>query len=190
MISMTAFMRQNGFDGKLPELKEEPPVISDFLTRKYGRVDILRTNQDIICQNFHNFLKLFRKILRRLYENDDSHRAIDLFQYCRFLYAILHVSNQEIYHRLTRLILPQKMSPYFEYLDRYVMSASPFCVEIFANVPASETKLDNCVICQSDNSANVIGKCPQHNICCLGCFPRVVQNQKSCPSCRSSNFLP
>lgn len=189
MISMTAFMRQNGFQEKIPKLKEAP-VISDFLTRNYGRAGILRTNQDIICQNFRDFLKLFRKILRRLYENDDSHRAIDLFQYCRFLYATLHVSNQEIYHRLTRLILPQKMSPYFEYSDRYVMSASPFCVEIFANVPASETKLDNCVICQSDNSANVIGKCPQHNICCLDCFPRVVQNQKSCSTCRSPDFLP
>ena len=189
MISMTAFMRQNGFQEKIPELKEAP-VIPDFLIRNSDGRAGLFTNQDIICQNFRNFLKLFRKILRRLYENDDSHRAIDLFQYCRFLYATLHVSNQEIYHRLTRLILPQKMSPYFEYSDRYVMSASPFCVEIFDNVPASETKLDNCVICQYDNSANVIGKCRQHNICCLGCFPQVVQNQKSCSTCRSPDFLP
>ena len=189
MISMTAFMRQNGFQENFPELKEVL-VIPDFLTGNYGGRAGLFTNQDIICQNFRNFLKLFRKILRRLYEMDDSHRAIDLFQYCRFLYATLHVSNQEIYHRLTRLILPQKMSPYFEYSDRYVMSASPFCVEIFDNVPASETKLDNCVICQSDNSANVIGRCPQHNICCLGCFPQVVQNQKSCSTCRSPDFLP
>ena len=170
IISMTAFMRQNGFQEKIPKLKEAP-VISDFLTRNYGRAGILRTNQDIICQNFRDFLKLFRKILRRLYENDDSHRAIDLFQYCRFLYASLHVSNQEIYHRLTRQIPFEKCRPYSEYLNRYVMSASPFCTEIFANVPASETKLDNCVFCQSDNSANVIGKCPQYNICCLDCFP-------------------
>lgn len=189
MISMTAFMRQNGFQEKIPELKEAP-VIPEFLTRNYGRAGFSFTYQDIICQNFRNFLKLFRKILRRLYEIDDSHHAIDLFQYCRFLYATLHVGNRDIYHRFTRQIPFQKMSPYFEYLERYVMPVSLFCTEIFANVPASETKLDKCVFCQSDNSANVIGRCPQHNICCLGCFPRVVQNQKSCPTCRGNNFLP
>lgn len=189
MISMTAFMRQNEFQEKIPELKEAL-VIPDFLTRNYGGRAGLFTNQDIICQNFRNFLKLFRKILRRLYKIDDSHRAIDLFQYCRFLYASLHVSNQEIYHRLTRQIPFEKCRPYSEYLDRYVMSASPFCTEIFANVPASETKLDNCVFCQSDDSATVIGRCPQHNISCLKCFPRVVQNQKSCPTCRREFFLP
>lgn len=188
MISMTAFMRQNEFQENFPELKEVP-VIPDFLTGNYGRAGFSFNYQDIICQNFRNFLKLFRKILRRLYEIDESHRAIDLFQYCRFLYATLHVSNQEIYHRLTRQILPQKMSPYFEYLDRYVMPVSLFCVEIFANVPASETELDKCVICQSDNSANVIGRCSQHNICCSECFPRIVK-LSTCPSCRSPDFLP
>lgn len=188
-ISMTAFMRQNGFQEKIPKLKEAP-VIPDFLTRNYGRADFSFTNQDIICQNFRNFLKLFRKILRRLYEIDGSHRAIDLFQYCRFLYATLHVSNQEIYHRLTRQILPQKLSPYFEYLDRYVMSSSQFSVEIFAMIPASEKELDRCAICQSDNSANVIGRCSQHNICCSECFPRIVQNLKACPICREEFFLP
>ncbi len=189
IISMTAFMRQNRFQEKIPELKEAP-VIPDFLTRNYGRAGFSFTYQEIICQNFRNFLKLFRKILRRLYKIDDSHCAIDLFQYCRFLYATLHVGNRDIYHRFTRQIPFQKMSPYFEYLERYVMPVSPFCTEIFANVPASETKLDKCVFCQSDNSANVIGRCPQHNICCLGCFPRVIQNQKSCPTCRSPDFLP
>lgn len=188
MISMTAFVKQNGFQENFPELKEVP-VIPDFLTGNYGRAGFSFNYQDIICQNFRNFLKLFRKILRRLYEIDESHRAIDLFQYCRFLYATLHVSNQEIYHRLTRQILPQKMSPYFEYLDRYVMPVSLFCVEIFANVPASETELDKCVICQSDNSANVIGRCSQHNICCSECFPRIVK-LSTCPSCRSPDFLP
>jgi hypothetical protein len=189
IISMTAFMRQNGFQEKIPELKEVS-VIPDFLTRNYGRAGFLFTYQDIICQNFRNFLKLFRKILRRLYEIDDSHRGIDLFQYCRFLYATLHISNQEIYHRLTRQIPFEKCRPYFEYLDRYVMPKSPFCEEIFANVPASETKLDKCAFCQSDDSSTVIGRCPQHNICCLECFPRVVQNQKSCPTCRREFFLP
>jgi hypothetical protein len=159
MISMTAFMRQNGFKEKIPELKGAP-VIPKFLTKNYGRAGFLFTYQDIICQNFSNFLKLFRKILRYLsYVNDSSH-SIDLFQYCRFLYATLHVSNQEIYHRFTRQILPQKLSRYFEYLERYVMPVSPFCVEIFATVPASETELDKCVFCQSDDSATVIGKCP------------------------------
>jgi len=189
MISMTAFMRQNGFQEKIPELKEAP-VIPEFLTRNYGRAGFSFTYQDIICQNFRNFLKLFRKILRKLYKIDDSHRAIDLFQYCRFLYASLHVSNQAFYHRFTRQIPFQKMSPYSEYLDRYVMSASPFCVEIFANVPASEKELDGCTICQSDDSATVIGRCPQHNICCLECFPQVVQNLEICQSCRSPDFLP
>jgi len=189
MISMTAFMRQNGFHDKLPELKEEPQVISDFLTRNYGRAGILRTNQDIICQNFRDFSKLFRKILRYLSYVDDSQPSIDLFQYCRFLYATLHVSNQPIYHRLTRQIPFEKCRPYSKFLKRYVMSASPFCVEIFANVPASETKLDKCVICQSDNSANVIGKCKKHNICCSECFPRIVK-LSTCPSCRSPDFLP
>jgi hypothetical protein len=189
MISMTAFMRQNGLNDKLPELKEAP-VIPEFLTKNYGRAGFSFTHQDIICQNFRNFLKLFRKILRYLsYVNDSSH-SIDLFQYCRFLYATLHVGNQQIYHRFTRQIPPQKMSRYFEYLERYVMPESPFCVEIFATVPASETKLDKCAICWTDDSATVIGRCPQHNICCLDCFPRVVQNQKSCPTCRSPDFLP
>ena len=189
MISMTAFMRQNGFQEKIPELKEAP-VIPEFLTRNYGRAGFSFTYQDIICQNFRNFLKLFRKILRRLYENDGSHRAIDLFQYCYFLYASLHVSNQAFYHRFTRQVPLQKLNPYFEYLKRYVMSASPFCVEIFANVPASEKELDGCTICQFDDSATVIGRCPLHNICCLKCFPRVVQNQKSCSICRREFFLP
>jgi len=189
MISMTAFMRQNGFNDKFPELKEEP-VIPEFLTRNYGRAGFSFTYQDIICQNFRNFLKLFRKILRYFYLVDDSSRSIDLFQYSRFLYATLHVGNQQIYHRFTRQVPFQKLSPYFEYLERYVMSASPFCVEIFAIVPASETELDKCTICQTDNSATVIGRCDKHNICCLVCFPRVVQKQEICPSCRSPNFLP
>jgi hypothetical protein len=188
MISMTAFMRQHGFQENFPELKEVP-VIPDFLTKNYGRAGLF-TNQDIICQNFRNFLKLFRKILRYFSSIDDSHRAIDLFQYCRFLYATLHVSNDEIYHRFARQILRQKLRTYFEYLDRYLMSASPFCVKIFATVPASETELDKCVICLTEKSATVIGRCPKHNICCLGCFPQVVQKQKSCSICRIPDFLP
>ncbi len=190
MISMTAFMRQHGFDGKLPELKEAP-VIPDFLTRNYGEAHFSFNYQDIICQNFRNFLKLFRKILRDLSYVDDSQRSIDLFQYCRFLYATLHVSNQPIYHRFTLHVSIKKLSQYFEYLERYVMSASPFCVEIFATVPASETELDNCAICLTENSASVIGKCDKHNICCLGCFPGVAKNESTCcPLCRGNNFLP
>jgi hypothetical protein len=189
MISMTAFMRQNGFQEKIPELKEAS-VIPDFLTKNYGRAGFSFNYQNIICQNFRNLLKLFRKILRRLYEIDGSHRAIDLFQYCRFLYASLHVSNRDINRRLIPHIPFEKCRPYSKFLERYVMLASPFCVEIFANVPASETELDKCVICQSDNSANVIGKCPEHNICCLDCFQGDVQKLEVCPSCRSPNFLP
>lgn len=190
MISMTAFMRQNGFDGKLPELKEES-VIPEFLTRNYGRAGILRTNQDIICQNFRDFLKLFRKILRYLSYVDDSQRSIDLFQYCRFLYATLHVGNRDIYHRFVRLVSDfKKFSPYSKFLKRYDMLASPFCVEIFATVPASETELDKCAICQIDHSANVIGKCKKHNICCLNCFREVVKKQSTCPTCREQYFLP
>ena len=191
MISMTAFMRQNGFNDKIPELKEEP-VIPDFLTKNNGRTDLAFTNLNIISQNIRNFLKLFRKILRILCKIDDSQCSIDLLQYCRFLYATVHVSNQEIYHRFTRQVSHfRKFSPYFEYLEkRYVMSASQFCVKIFAMVPASEKELDRCAICQSDNSASVIGRCPKHNICCLECFPRVVQTQQSCPTCRSPDFLP
>jgi len=190
MISMTAFMRQNGFNKKIPELKEEP-VILDFLVKKYGKAGFSFTYQDIICQNFRNFLKLFRKIMRYLSYVDDSSRSIDLFQYCRFLYATVHVGNQQIYDRFVRQFSDfQKLSPYFEYLERYHMSASLFCVEIFATVPASETELDKCVICQSDNSANVIGNCSQHNICCLECFPRVVETQENCPTCRGEYFLP
>lgn len=190
MISMTAFMRKNGFNDKLPELKEKP-VILDFLVKNYGRAGFSFTYQDIICQNFRNFLKLFRKILRYLSYVDDSQRSIDLFQYCRFLYATVHVSNQPIYHRFVRLVSDfKKFRPYNEYLERYVMSASPFCVEIFATVPASKTELDTCSFCLTEHSANVIGKCPQHNICCLGCFPRVVKKQSSCPTCREKFFLP
>ena len=189
MISMTDFLKENGFNDCFPELKEHPSV-SDFLIRNYGRAGFSFTQQDIICQNFRNFLKLFRKILRYYYFLDDSHRAIDLFQYCRFLYATLHVSNQEIYHRLTRQIPYQKLSPYSEYLDRYAISVSPFSVEIFAMIPASEKELDRCAICQSDNSANIIGRCSQHNICCSECFPRIVQNLKACPICREEFFLP
>jgi len=186
MISMTAFMKQNRFQGNLPQLKIEPEI-PEFLVKNYGDVS---STINIIFQNFRNFLKLFRKILRRLYEIDDSSLSIDLFQYCRFLYATLHVSNLDIYQRLAQQIPYQKMSSYFKYLERYVMPASPFCVEIFATVPASEKKLDKCAICWTDDSATVIGRCPQHNICCLDCFPRVVQNQKSCPTCRSPDFLP
>ena len=189
MISMTAFMRQNGFNGELPELKQEP-VIPEFLVRNYGKAGFSFTYQDIICQNFRNFLKLFRKILRYLSYVDDSQRSIDLFQYCRFLYATLHVGNRDIYHRFTRQVPFQKLSPYDEYLERYVMSSSPFCVEIFATVPESKTELDNCAICLNENSASVIGKCPQHNICCLECFPRVVKEQQTCPTCREKYFLP
>jgi hypothetical protein len=188
MISMTAFMRQNGFNDKFPELKEES-AIPDFLVKNYGKTSFSFNYQDIICQNFRNFLKLFRKILRYLSYVDDSQRSIDLFQYCSFLYATLHVGNKEIYHRFVRLVSIKTLSQYFEYLERYHMSASPFCVEIFAMVPASETELDKCVICQSDNSASVIGKCPQHNICCLSCFSRVVK-LSSCPTCRGKFFLP
>ena len=190
MISMTAFMRQNGFDDCLPELKEES-VIPDFLTKNNGRTDLAFTNLNIISQNIRNFLKLFRKILRILCKIDDSQCSIDLFQYCRFLYATVHVSNREIYHRFTRLVSDfKKFRPYDEYLKRYVMLASPFCVEIFATVPASETKLDTCSFCLTEHSASIIGKCPQHNICCLECFPRVVKKQSTCPTCRENNFLP
>jgi hypothetical protein len=189
MISMTAFMRQNGFDSKLPELKEVPDI-HDFLTRNYGEAHFSFNYQDIICQNFRNFLKLFRKILRYYSFIDVSSHSIDLFQYCRFLYATLHVGNQQIYHRLTKQIPFEKCCPYFEYLDRYVMSASPFCVEIFATVPSSETELNNCAICLNFHSATVIGRCDKHNICCLVCFQRVVQKQEICPTCRGNNFLP
>ena len=190
MISMTAFMRENGFQKKLPELKEAP-VIPDFLMKNYGRVGSLFTHQEIICQSFRNFLKLFRKILRYFYLVDDSSRSIDLFQYCRFLYATLHVCNREIYHKMTRNLISFKSSSrYFEYLERYAISASPFCVEIFATISASETELDKCAICLSDNSATIIGRCDKHNICCLGCFPRVVQNLKVCQTCRREYFLP
>lgn len=189
MISMTAFMRQHGFNDKLPELKEVPDI-PEFLTRNYGEAHFSFTYQDIICQNFRNFLKLFRKILRYFYLIDNSSHSIDLFQYCCFLYATLHVGNQPIYHRFTRQVSIQKLSQYFKYLDRYVMSASPFCVEIFATVPASETELDTCLFCLNENSASVIGKCPQHNICCLECFSQVVKQQKTCQTCRSSDFLP
>jgi len=185
MISMTDFLRENGFNPRLPELKQKPSV-EDFLVKNYGRAGFSFTEHDIICVNFRNFLKLFRKILRYYCFIDDSSRSIDLFQYCRFLYATL----QPIYHRFTRQLPFPKLNPYFEYLERYVMFASPFCVEIFANVPASEKVLDKCAICLSDNSANVIGKCDKHNICCLDCFPRVVQNLKVCPTCRGEFFLP
>lgn len=189
MISMTAFMIENGFQENFPELKEAP-VIPEFLARNYGRAGFSFTYHDIICQNFRNFLKLFRKILRYLSYVDDSSRSIDLFQYCCFLYATVHVGNQSIYHRFTRQVSIPKLSLYFEYLDRYVMSASPFCVEIFAMVPASETKLDKCAICWTENSATVIGRCDKHNICCLSCFPRVIKNESTCPLCRGNNFLP
>jgi len=190
MISMTAFMIQNGFNDKIPVLKEES-AIPDFLTRNYGRTDLAFVIQDIICQNFRNFLKLFRKILRILCKIDDSQRSIDLFQYCRFLYATLHVGNQEIYHLFIRRGSQfKKFRPYSKFLKRYVMLASPFCVEIFATVPASETELDKCAICQIDHSANVIGKCKKHNICCLDCFPRVVNLLTTCSTCRENNFLP
>ena len=188
MISMTAFMTQTGFQENFPELKEAP-VIPEFLTRNYGEAHFSFTHQDIICQNFRNLLKLFRKILRYFYLVDASSRSIDLFQYCCFLYATLHVSNQPIYHRFTRQVPFQKLSPYFEYLERYVMSKSLFCAEIFAMIPASETELDKCAICLTDNSATVIGRCDKHNICCLCCFQRVVK-LSTCPSCRSPDFLP
>ena len=189
MISMTAFMRENDFQENLPELKEKP-LVEDFLVRNYGRAGFSFTHCDIICQNFRNFLKLFRKILHYLSFVDDSQHSIDLFQYCRFLYATIHVSNKEIYHRFTRQVPFQKLSPYFEYLERYVMSASLFCLEIFSTIPVSKIKLDNCGICLTEDSASVIGKCPRHNICCLGCFLRVVKEWKTCPFCRNPNFLP
>lgn len=188
MISMTAFMIENGFQENFPELKEAP-VIPEFLTRNYGEAHFSFTHQDIICQNFRNFLKLFRKILRYLSYVDYSSRSIDLFQYCRFLYATLHVGNRDIYRRLTQQIRFEKCGPYFDYLDRYVMSASPFCVEIFATVPASETELDKCGICR-DKNLTVIGRCPKHNICCLGCFQMTVAKSSTCPLCRGNNFLP
>jgi hypothetical protein len=187
MISMTTFMRRNGFE-KIPALKEEP-LIEDFLVKNYASSLVLMAN-DIICQNFRHFLKLFRKILRYLYSIDDSSLTIELFQFCRFLYATLHVSNQAIYHRLTRQIPFEKCHPYSNFLKRYVMSASLFCVEIFTMIPASQTKLDICSFCQREDSASVIGKCPQHNICCLECFPIVVKQWTTCPSCRNCNFLP
>jgi hypothetical protein len=190
MISMTAFMTQTGFQENFPELKEAP-VIPEFLTRNYGEAHFSFTHQDIICQNFRNLLKLFRKILRYFYLVDASSRSIDLFQYCCFLYATLHGGNREIHHRMIRNSISLKSSSqYFEYLERYVMSKSLFCIEIFENVPTFKTELDKCAICLSDDSASIIGRCPQHNICCLGCFQRVVQIQKSCPSCRSPDFLP
>jgi hypothetical protein len=189
MISMTAFMKGNGFQCNFPELKEKPSV-EDFLVKYYGRVGFSFTHCDIICQNFRNFLKLFRKILRDYCFIDDSQLSIDLFQYCRFLYATLHVSNQEFYHRFTRQVPYQKLNPYFEYLERYAMSKSPLCVEIFTMIPASQTELDICSVCLREDSANVIGKCLKHNICCSECFPRVSQNVKVCPTCRKKDFLP
>ena len=189
MISITAFMKRNGFQRNFPELKEKPSI-KDFLVKDYGRVVLLLNEQNIICQNFRNFLKLFRKILRYFYSIDESPLAIDLFQYCRFLYATLHVSNQEFYHRFIRQVPCQKLSPYFEYLERYSILKSPFCDKIFAMIPASEIKLDKCAICQSDDSANVIGRCSIHNICCSECFPRVAKNLKACPTCREKDFLP
>ena len=188
MISMTTFMRRNGFE-KIPALKEETPSIEDFLVKNYASATVLMEN-DIICQNFRNFLKLFRKILRYFYSIDDSSRAIELFQFCRFLYATLHVSSQAIYHRLTRQISFEKCTPYFNFLKRYVMSASRVCVEIFTMIPTSKTELDKCSICQTDNSANVIGRCPRHNICCSECFPRAVKLWPTCPTCRAEIFLP
>ena len=188
MISMTTFMRRNGFEKKIPALKEDPSI-EDFLVKNYASATVLMEN-DNICQNFRNFLKLFRKILSYLYFIDDSPLAIELFQFCRFLYATLHVSNQAIYHRLIRQIPLEKCSPYFNFLKRYVMSASTFCVEIFATIPTSKTELDKCSICQTDNSANVIGRCPEHNICCSECFPRAVKQWRTCPTCREEIFLP
>ena len=191
MISMTTFMRRNGFETTIPALKEEQPSIEDFLVKNYASATVFMPN-DIICQNFRNFLKLFRKIMSYLYFIDNSPLAIDLFQFSRFLYATLHVSNQAIYHRLTRQQIPfEKCRPYSEFLKRYVMSASPFCVEIFAKIPTSKTELDKCVICRNDdNLANVIGRCSIHNICCSGCFPEVVKQSQTCPSCRAPDFLP
>ena len=189
MISMTAFLLENGFNDCFPELKKCLPIV-DFIVKNYGRKELSFNEHDVICQNFRNFLKLFRKILRYLSYADESSRSIELFQYCRFLYATIHLSNQLIYRRLTRQISLEKFHPYSEYLKRYDMSASPFCVEIFAMVPASETELDKCAICQSDHSASVIGRCPQHNICCSECFPRVAKNLKDCPTCRKKDFLP
>jgi hypothetical protein len=188
MISMTAFMKENGFNDCFPELKQRLPI-QDFILKNYGRKELSFNEHDVICQNFRNFLKLFRKILRYLSYADESSRSIELFQYCRFLYATIHLSNQLIYRRLTRQISLEKFHPYSEYLKRYDMSASLFCLEIFANVPASQTKLDKCAICQSDHSASVIGRCPQHNICCSECFQRVAK-LLTCPTCRSSDFLP
>ena len=189
MISMTAFMKGNGFQCNFPELKEKPSV-EDFLVKDYGRALLLLNEQNIICHNFRNFLKLFRKILRYYCFIDDSQRSIDLFQYCRFLYATLHVSNQDIHHRFTRQVPYQKLNPYFEYLERYAMSKSPFCVEIFTMIPASQTELDICSVCLREDSANVIGKCRKHNICCSECFLSVAQNVKVCLFCRKKDFLP
>lgn len=182
MISMTAFLRENGFNACLPELKIKPEI-SEFLVKNSGSAS---SPDNIICQNFRNFLKLFRKILRRFYQIDESQQSIDLFQYCCFLYSTLHVRNQ----RIQRRMMSQSSSRYFEYLERYVISASPFCVEIFSTIPVSEIKLDKCGICLTEDSASVIGKCPKHNICCLECFLRVVKQWTTCPSCRNPDFLP
>lgn len=182
MISMTAFLRENGFNDCLPELKIKPEI-SEFLVKNSGSAS---STDNIICQNFRNFLKLFRKILRRFYQIDESQQSIDLFQYCCFLYSTLHVRNQRIQRRMTS----QSSSRYFEYLERYVISTSPFCLEIFSTIPVSEIKLNNCGICLTEDSASVIGKCPHHNICCLECFPRVVKQSTTCPSCRNPDFLP
>lgn len=189
MISMTTFMRRNGFETTIPALKEEQPSIEDFLVKNYASATVFMQN-DIICQNFRNFLKLFRKIMSYLYFIDESPLAIELFQFSRFLYATLHVSNQAINHRLTRQIPFEKCRPYYKFLERYVMSASPFCKEIFTMIPTSKTKLDVCTICQSEDSANVIGRCSIHNICCSECFPTVVKKWRTCPTCREEIFLP
>jgi hypothetical protein len=189
MISMTAYMKRNGFGCFLPELKREP-TIEEFLVRNYGIISP-QSHVDIILQNFRNFLKLFRKILRFLYLVDDSLLVIDLFQYCKFLYATLHVQNIPIKQRLVQNgVSFELLSRQSKYLKRYVMSASPFCVAIFISVHASKVVLDKCSFCQSDNSANVIGRCPQHNICCSECFPRAVKLWPNCPSCRNTDFLP
>jgi hypothetical protein len=188
MISMTTFMKENGFNDCFPELKERRPI-QDFIVKNYGRKELSFNEHDVICQNFRNFLKLFRKILCYLSYADESPRSIELLQYCRFLYATIHLSNQLIYRRFTRQISLDKFHPYSEYLKRYVMSGSQLCIKMFAMIPPSETELDKCAICQSDHSASVIGRCPQHNLCCSDCFSRVAQLLK-CPTCRKPDFLP
>ncbi len=194
MISITQFMKTNGFDQFLPTLKE-PHTVPQFLVKNYGTSESVFNYINVICVNFRNFLKLFKKILRYMYRCEEPVEPqvswIDLFQYCRFLYATLHVRNIIINQRFARLVSPEKMHLYFRYLDKqYSIVASPFCKKIFATIPDSKITLDMCIICHDEGKSSVIGRCKKHNICCLTCFPAVVKHLHECSMCHETYFLP